>query len=51
VEEAEGLEQLRALHHGIRILVAPLLTSTGGVSVDTAQDLERVRALIGARTH
>lgn len=51
LEEAEGLEQLRALHHGIKIRVAPLLTSTGGVSVDTAQDLERVRALIGARTH
>jgi len=51
LEEAEGLEQLRALHHGIKIRVAPLLTSTGGVSVDTAEDLERVRALIGARTH
>jgi 3-deoxy-manno-octulosonate cytidylyltransferase (CMP-KDO synthetase) len=48
LEEAEGLEQLRALHHGMRIRVAPMLASTGGVAVDTLQDLERVRALLGA---
>jgi 3-deoxy-manno-octulosonate cytidylyltransferase (CMP-KDO synthetase) len=47
LEEAEGLEQLRALHHGMRIRVVPLVASTGGVAVDTPQDLERVRALLG----
>ena len=47
LEEAEGLEQLRALHHGMRIRVAPLAASTGGVAVDTPEDLERVRALLG----
>jgi 3-deoxy-D-manno-octulosonate cytidylyltransferase len=43
LERAEGLEQLRALFHGIPIDVA-----VGGyrsVAVDTAEDLERVRRL------
>lgn len=45
LEEAEGLEQLRALHHGLRIRV---VHREGGeaVAVDTPQDLERVRALL-----
>jgi 3-deoxy-manno-octulosonate cytidylyltransferase (CMP-KDO synthetase) len=45
LEEAEGLEQLRALHHGMRIRVVPM-DGKGGVAVDTPEDLERVRALL-----
>ncbi len=45
LEQAEGLEQLRALHHGIRIRVVPV-EGEGGVAVDTPEDLERVRALL-----
>jgi len=45
LEEAEGLEQLRALAHGMRIRVVPL-EGEGGVAVDTPEDLERVRALL-----
>jgi 3-deoxy-manno-octulosonate cytidylyltransferase (CMP-KDO synthetase) len=47
LEVAEGLEQLRALHHGIRIRVVPVADG-GGQAVDTPQDLERVRALLAA---
>jgi 3-deoxy-manno-octulosonate cytidylyltransferase (CMP-KDO synthetase) len=44
LEQAEGLEQLRALEHGIRIrTVATLATSP---SVDTPDDLARVRQLM-----
>jgi 3-deoxy-manno-octulosonate cytidylyltransferase (CMP-KDO synthetase) len=45
LEEAEGLEQLRALHHGLRVRVVPV-DGEGGVAVDTPEDLERVRALL-----
>jgi len=45
LEEAEGLEQLRALHHGIRIRVVPR-EGEGTVAVDTPKDLERVRGLM-----
>jgi 3-deoxy-manno-octulosonate cytidylyltransferase (CMP-KDO synthetase) len=45
LEQAEGLEQLRALHHGMRIRVVAV-DGAGGVAVDTAEDLERVRALL-----
>ena len=45
LEEAEGLEQLRALHNGMRIRVVPV-EGDGGVAVDTPQDLERLRALL-----
>jgi 3-deoxy-manno-octulosonate cytidylyltransferase (CMP-KDO synthetase) len=45
LEQAEGLEQLRALHHGMRIRVVPV-DGEGGVAVDTPEDLERVRALV-----
>ncbi len=45
LEEAEGLEQLRALAHGMRIHVVPW-GAEGGVAVDTPEDLERVRALL-----
>ncbi|HEY7513041.1 MAG TPA: 3-deoxy-manno-octulosonate cytidylyltransferase, partial [Vicinamibacteria bacterium] len=44
LELAEGLEQLRALHHGLRIRVLPL-PGEPGPAVDTPEDLERVRAL------
>lgn len=45
LEQAEGLEQLRALHHGMRILVVPM-DGQSGMAVDTPQDLERVRAIM-----
>ena len=48
LEQAEGLEQLRALHHGMRIRVIAV-DGPGGVAVDTAEDLERVRALLARR--
>ena len=43
-EQAESLEQLRAMHHGFQIAV---LDWDGAVAagVDTAEDLQRVRAL------
>jgi 3-deoxy-manno-octulosonate cytidylyltransferase (CMP-KDO synthetase) len=41
LEQAEGLEQLRALEHGIRIHVVD--TSYQSAEVNTAEDLERVR--------
>lgn len=43
LEQAEGLEQLRALEHGLAIKV--LRIAEGPVGVDTPADLERVRAL------
>jgi 3-deoxy-manno-octulosonate cytidylyltransferase (CMP-KDO synthetase) len=45
LERAEGLEQLRALGHGIRITVGVGPWKTH--AVDTAEDLARVRALVG----
>ncbi len=45
LEDAEGLEQLRALHHGLRIRVVPV-DGDGGLAVDTPEDLERLRALL-----
>ncbi|HET7292627.1 MAG TPA: 3-deoxy-manno-octulosonate cytidylyltransferase [Vicinamibacteria bacterium] len=45
LEEAEGLEQLRALHHGIKIRVVAF-AGRSGVAVDTPEDLERVRGLM-----
>jgi 3-deoxy-manno-octulosonate cytidylyltransferase (CMP-KDO synthetase) len=46
LEQAESLEQLRALEHGVRILVVP--TAHDVVGVDTPEDLERVRRLMSA---
>ncbi|HET8646019.1 MAG TPA: 3-deoxy-manno-octulosonate cytidylyltransferase [Vicinamibacteria bacterium] len=51
LEEAEGLEQLRALEHGMAMQVVDF-DGDPGVAVDTPADLERVRALLaptGAR--
>ena len=53
LEALEQLEQLRALHHGLTIVVEPV-EGEGTVAVDTPEDLERVRALISpslSRTH
>ncbi len=47
LEEAEQLEQLRALHHGMTIRVAAWARDAG-VAVDTPTDLERVRSLLAA---
>jgi 3-deoxy-manno-octulosonate cytidylyltransferase (CMP-KDO synthetase) len=46
LEQAEGLEQLRALEHGIRI--ATVETNVTTIGVDTPEDLERVRRLFEA---
>ena len=46
LERAEGLEQLRALEHGIRILVLDAPEDAWGV--DTPEDLERVEELLAA---
>jgi 3-deoxy-manno-octulosonate cytidylyltransferase (CMP-KDO synthetase) len=44
LEQAEQLEQLRALEWGFRIKVVEVAAAS--IEVDTAQDLERARALI-----
>ncbi|ENA30650.1 MULTISPECIES: 3-deoxy-manno-octulosonate cytidylyltransferase [Pseudomonas] len=46
LENAEALEQLRALWHGVRIHVADAIESPEA-GVDTAEDLERVRRVLG----
>lgn len=46
LEIAESLEQLRALEHGIPIRV--LIVERASPGVDTAEDLERVEALVSA---
>ena len=47
LEDTECLEQLRALYHGERIHVADALEAPQA-GVDTQEDLERVRRLLGA---
>ena len=46
LEDTECLEQLRALWHGVRIHVADALEAPQA-GVDTAEDLERVRRILG----
>ena len=46
LEQMERLEQLRALEHGYRIKV--LETTHDPIGVDTLEDLERVRRIVGA---
>jgi 3-deoxy-manno-octulosonate cytidylyltransferase (CMP-KDO synthetase) len=46
LEEVESLEQLRALENGISILVVETASKSQSISVDTAADLERVRAAL-----
>jgi len=48
IEEAEGLEQLRALSDGMRIRVVPV-EGESGLAVDTPEDLDRVRSLLAGR--
>lgn len=43
-ERAESLEQLRALSHGVKIRVVEAASTS--IGVDTAEDLERVRAIL-----
>jgi 3-deoxy-manno-octulosonate cytidylyltransferase (CMP-KDO synthetase) len=47
LEVAEGLEQLRALEHGLAIRVLPI--GRAPIGVDTPDDLERVRRLWSAQ--
>jgi 3-deoxy-manno-octulosonate cytidylyltransferase (CMP-KDO synthetase) len=46
LELIEGLEQLRALENGIPVVIAETRCTEEAVCVDTAEDLERVRALL-----
>jgi len=48
LEEIEGLEQLRALEHGILIHVVETSCRCELVSVDTVEDLARVRGILAA---
>jgi 3-deoxy-manno-octulosonate cytidylyltransferase (CMP-KDO synthetase) len=47
LERSEGLEQLRALEHGVRIRVIDC--EHAGFGVDTPEDLARAEALLSAR--
>jgi 3-deoxy-manno-octulosonate cytidylyltransferase (CMP-KDO synthetase) len=46
LERTESLEQLRALEHGYRIRVAETRFPYAGVSVDTPDDIEAVKAVL-----
>ena len=46
IEQAESLEQLRALYHGINILV-DIARFKPGIGIDTESDLQRAREMFG----
>lgn len=46
LEQVESLEQLRALENGIRIMVVETRSQQPLVSVDTQEDLDRVRVIV-----
>lgn len=48
LERSEKLEQLRVLEHGQKIRVAIVDSTEAMVEVDTQDDLDRVRALLGS---
>jgi 3-deoxy-manno-octulosonate cytidylyltransferase (CMP-KDO synthetase) len=48
LEQAEVLEQLRALEHGYRVVAVE--TEFDSIGVDTPDDLERVRVIVGRDT-
>ena len=48
LEQIEALEQLRALEHGVKLKVVQACAASTGV--DTVEDLEKVRELVGARS-
>jgi 3-deoxy-manno-octulosonate cytidylyltransferase (CMP-KDO synthetase) len=48
IERLEALEQLRALHHGLRIFVG-IASEPPGPGVDTEDDLRRVESLLKSR--
>jgi len=48
LEQLESLEQLRALERGVKIKVVE--SCSASIGVDTAEDLERVRQLVGTQT-
>lgn len=48
IERIEALEQLRALHHGLRIFVGTA-SEQPGPGVDTEDDLKRVESLLKSR--
>ncbi|NLG98434.1 MAG: 3-deoxy-manno-octulosonate cytidylyltransferase [Chloroflexi bacterium] len=49
LELSESLEQLRILENGVRLKVVVTKYEYAGLSVDTAEDLERVRQIIAAK--
>ncbi len=49
LEKSESLEQLRILENGVRLKVVITGYEYNGLSVDTPEDLERVRAIIAIR--
>ena len=50
LEITESLEQLRILENGIRMKVVVVTVPYEGLSVDTQEDLERVRAILKERS-
>jgi len=50
LEQIEGLEQLRALENGIGIQVVETSFQGDLISVDTPDDLQRVRAIVASRS-